>query len=117
MAVAIGTSRLQRLAFKYYVKKVPEFKDFAFLSTSEVGKRDELQNHLCNLSDTMLFELAERLQLFSSASNIAQREIVLEVLLNHFSERNHRSQQTCQKRQNGGDASSVICLLRQMTLG
>lgn len=96
MAVAIGTSRLQRLAFKYYVKKVPEFKDFAFLSTSEVGKRDELQNHLCNLSDTMLFELAERLQLFSSASDIAQREIVLEVLLNHFSERDHRSQQICQ---------------------
>ena len=110
---------LQRLAFKYYGDT--DFKEFAFLSTSAVGKRPELAKHLNALPDGMLHDIARRVRLLpppapassslssssssgakasssssSSSSSNYGRAFLLEVLLNHFAERDSRVAQISQ---------------------
>ena len=73
-------------------------RDFAFLSTSLVGRRPELSKHLSKLPNAILRDIAQRVRLLpppSSSSSPAvvqapSREFVLEVLLNHFAEKESR---------------------------
>ena len=60
---------LQRIAFKHYGDT--PFKDFAFLSTSAVGKRDALAQHLASLDDAALKDIGLRAKVLNNNSAAA----------------------------------------------
>lgn len=69
---------LQRLAFKRYADT--PFKSFAFLSTSAVGKKPALAQHLAALPDATLLDLGRRAKVLNVGSGEAPpRAFLLEV--------------------------------------
>lgn len=65
---------LQRIAFKHYGDT--PFKDFAFLSTSAVGKREALAQHLASMDDAALKDIGVRAKVLnnSAAKKMAEEE-------------------------------------------